>query len=132
MFSMIHPIDPTPTIRGIAAAKMEAPALLAVKFDTSGKLAVPSAGDFCIGIVLATTDAVAAGDEIDVQIKDIGYWMAGGTITKGAMLKTDATGKAVVAAAGDVVFAVALEDGTSGQPCKVMICHTVIPAAAGN
>ena len=127
---MNHAIDTTATMRGVAAADMDAPALLAVKIDGDGKFAVPAAGAFCIGIVLATTGSLKAGDELDVQIKDIGYWIAGGTVAKGALLKTDAAGKAVTAAAGDVVCAVALEAGTSGQPMKVMICHTTVPAAA--
>lgn len=126
---MNHVIDDTATIRGIAAAEMKEPAMLAVKIDAEGRFAVPAEGDFCIGIVLATTGSLKAGDELDVQIKDIGYWIAGGTVARGACLKTDAAGKAVTAAAGDVVMAVALEDGTADQPVKVMLCRTVMPSA---
>ena len=124
MTYLTHPIDNSPTIRGTAGAAISSPGLLAVKFDSSGNLILPAAGDPIIGIVLADEDAVAVGGPLHIQIKDITYWLAG------AAIKADATGKAVVAAAGDAVSAIALEAATSGAPCKVMICHTAIPAAA--
>ena len=126
---MTHPIDPTPTIVGEAAADMAAPALLAMKFDANGKLALPAAGDVCIGVVLATAGPVVADGRIDIQIKDIGYWLAGATVSKGALLMADATGKAVTASAGANAFAVALENGSAGLPVKVLICHTTLPEA---
>lgn len=130
MTYLTHPIDNSPTIRGTAGAAISSPGLLAVKFDSSGNLILPAAGDPIIGIVLADEDAVAVGGPLHIQIKDITYWLAGAAIKAGNMLKPDATGKAVVAAVGDAVSAIALEAATSGAPCKVMICHTAIPAAA--
>lgn len=124
-----HSYNPSPTIRGEVAADIAAPAMLAVKIDSNGKFALPKAGDFCIGIVLADTDDVKSGDPISVQIKDGTYWMAGGTFSRGAMLAADETGKAVAASAGDNVVAVALGDGASGKPVEVIICHTIIPQA---
>ena len=123
-----HAIDNSPTLYGVASAAIQNPAMLAVKFS-EGKLALPSAGDSVIGIVLADQDTVAAGGALHVQIKDICYWIAGGAIAAGDMLKTDAAGKCVKASAGEVVNAIALETGSTGKPCKVMICHTAIPAA---
>lgn len=123
-----HAIDNSPTLYGVASAAIQNPAMLAVKFS-EGKLALPSAGDSVIGIVLADQDTVAAGGALHVQIKDICYWIAGGAIAAGDMLKTDAAGKCVKASAGEVVNAIALEAGSTGKPCKVMICHTAIPAA---
>ena len=125
-----HAIDNSPTIRDTAGAAINTPGLLAVKFDTSGNLVLPSAGDPIIGIVLADEDTVAVGDPLHIQIKDITYWLAGAAIKAGDMLKPDATGKAIVATAGDAVSAIALEAAASGKPCKAMICHTAIPAAA--
>ena len=123
-----HAIDNSPTLYGVASAEIQTPAMLAVKFS-DGKLALPSAGDPIIGIVLADQDTAAAGDALHVQIKDICYWIAGGTVAAGDMLKTDAAGKCVKASAGEVVNAIALEAGDTGKPCKVMICHTAVPAA---
>ena len=124
-----HAYDNSPTICGASSAAITDPAMKAVKFS-SGKLALPSAGDPVIGIVLADQGDVAAGDTLHVQIKDICYWIAGGTFAAGDLLKTDASGKCVKATVGDVVNAIALEAGASGVPCKVFLQHTAVPAAA--
>lgn len=125
---MTHPIDNTPTIRGIAGADIAAPALLAVKFNSDGKLVLPAAGDPVIGIVLADENAVKTGDPLHIQIKDITYWIAGAVIAAGDMLKATAEGKCEPAAAGNVVNAIALEPAAAGDLCKVMITHTTVPA----
>lgn len=124
MSFLTHPIDNSPTIRGVAGADIENPALLAVKFDDNGNLTLPAAGDPIIGIVVADTDSVKAGEPLHVQIKDITYWQAGDAIKAGTMLKADATGKCVPAASGDTVDAIALEAAAAGDLCKVMIEHT--------
>lgn len=127
MSYITHSIDTSPTIRGMAASQITNPAMLAVKFDSNGKLVLPSAGDSVIGIALADQDTVEANGSLHVQIKEACYWIAGGSIIAGALLKTDANGKCVTAASGDVVNAIALEAAASGKPCKVFICHTVVP-----
>lgn len=124
MSFMTHPIDPSPTIRGVAGADIKNPALLAVKFDDDGKLVLPAAGSPIIGIVVADTDSVKTGDPLHVQIKDITYWQAGAAIKAGNMLKTDATGKCIPAATGEAVNAIALEAAAAGDLCKIMIAHT--------
>ena len=80
-----HAYDDSPTICAAASAAITDPAMKAVKFS-SGKLALPSAGDPVIGIVLADQGDVAAGDTLNVQIKDICYWIAGGTFAAGLKL----------------------------------------------
>ncbi len=124
MSFMTHPIDPSPTIRGVAGADIKNPALLAVKFDDNGKLVLPAAGDPIIGIVVADTDSVKNGEPLHIQIKDITYWQAGAAIKAGAMLKADANGKCVPAASGDKVNAIALDAVAAGDLCKIMIAHT--------
>lgn len=131
MSYMTHPIDNTPTIRGVAGAEIEAPAFLAVKFDADGKLVLPAAGDPIIGIVLADEEAVKTGDPLHIQIKDITYWIAAAAIKAGDMLKATADGKCTPASAGEVVNAIALEPAAAaGDLCKVMIAHTAVPASA--
>ena len=125
---MTHPMDNTPTIRGIAGADVENPALLAVKFDSDGKLVLPAAGDPIIGIVLADEHAMKVGHPLHIQIKDITYWIAGAEIKAGNMLKATAEGKCELAAAGDVVNAIALEPAAAGDLCKIVIAHTTVPA----
>ena len=116
-----HAINQSATIVGAAAAKLENPHLLAVKFDANGAFALPSAGDPCIGILLADSDTIEAGADVHVQIKDICYWTAGATIAAGSELAADAAGKAVVATSGAFIVAIALEDGTAGKPVMVQI-----------
>ena len=85
---------------------------------------VAEAGANAIGIVTPSSDdAVAAGDDLNVQVKDIGTWIAGEAVDAGAELTPDANGKAVEAAEGDFITAVALEAATAaGQRISVQIC----------
>lgn len=115
-----HAINESPIIHGAAGAAITNPAMLAVKFS-SGKFVLPSAGDPAIGIVLATAETVASGEGLDVQIKDICYWMGGGVIAAGSELAADAAGKAVVATSGAFIIAIALEDGVKDKPVKAQI-----------
>ena len=104
-----HAINPSPTICGEAAATIAAPALLAVKFDANGKFVLPSSGDPCIGIALANSEEVKAGDQLHVQIKDIGFWKTGAAVAAGAELAANAAGKAITATSGAFIMAIALE-----------------------
>lgn len=81
---------------------------------TDGKAALPSAGDNVIGIsIMETEEAIAAGEDVDIQIKDIGRWVAAEAVAVGDELATDATGKAVKAASGDFIVGVALSAATA-------------------
>lgn len=51
---------------------------------------------------------VAAGEDVDIQIKDIGYAIASAAIVKGAEVTATTGGLAKTAAAGDYVIGVAL------------------------
>lgn len=88
-----------------------------------GGLALPSAGEMAFGISLMTgEEEVLTGDDVTVQIKDIGKWVAGEEIAVGDLLTTDAEGKAVVAASGDFVMAVALSEALeAGTLVKMQI-----------
>ena len=127
-----HAYNPSPTIYGEASAKVEAPAMLAFAFDeATGKLKLPVAeGDFCVGIALASTDTVEAGDRLDVQIKDGCYWLAGEEIKRGYALMADTTGKAKKATKGNIL-AVALEDAQADKPCNVIIVRSTMGAGGG-
>ena len=61
-----------------------------------------------------------AGDDVDIQIKDIGYILAGGDIAKGDEV-TAASGLAAKAAAGNYVVGIALSAATNGEYCRVQI-----------
>lgn len=112
-------INESPVIVIKAAEAIENPQFLAVTAD--GKKA--TAGVNAIGIVTADCEEkVKAGDDMTVQIKDIGLWESGGVIAVGAELTSDAEGKAVTAASGNFITAIALTEATkAGQRVSVQI-----------
>lgn len=64
---------------------------------------------------------INAGDDVDIQIKDIGYVMAGGDIAKGAEVTAGANGVAVAAESGDYVVGIALSAASKDNYCRVQI-----------
>ena len=84
-----------------------------VKF-TDGKVQLPSAGEVPVGIVLLSEEeTVKTGDEVTVQVKDIGKWKAGAAVAIGDLLATDAEGLCQKVTAGQYIFARALSAATA-------------------
>lgn len=102
-----------------AGEEIPAPAFLAVGAD--GKVA--TAGKNAIGIVMpGCDDKVTVGDDLDVQIKDIGAWTAGAAVAYGDELAVGAGGKAVKATEKSFIVGIALEEATkAGQRIAVQI-----------
>lgn len=121
-------INDTPTIVGKATAAIADGAFLAAKFDANGGIVLAGAGQNAIGIMLATTPAsIAAGEDVNIQIKDIGFWKSGGVIAAGAELTANADGKAVTAVTTNYVNAIALEAATAAdQVIKVQVVKSGI------
>ena len=63
---------------------------------------------------------VNAGDDVDIQIKDIGYILAGGDITKGDEV-TASSGLAVKAESSNYVVGIALSAVAKDEYCRVQI-----------
>lgn len=106
-------INESPTVVFPAGEKLEAARGIALAIK-DGAVIKPEAGANVIGISLIETDEVVEqGDDVDIQIKDIGKWVAGEEITAGTELATNADGKAVAAKAGDFIVAVALSNALS-------------------
>lgn len=63
---------------------------------------------------------VNAGDDVDIQIKDIGYILADGNIAKGEEV-TASDGLAIKAEAGNYVVGIALSAVKKGEYCRVQI-----------
>lgn len=63
---------------------------------------------------------VAAGDDVDIQIKDIGYVLAGAAIAKGAEVMAS-TGLAIPATDDNYVVGVALSAAAKDEYCRVQI-----------
>lgn len=114
-------INDSATIVGAASAAINGGEFLAAKF-TSGKIAKCGvSGESAMGIIIPGQDSLAEGDDVTIQIKDIGYWKCAAVISAGAELMTDANGCAIVATSGGFILAIALEAGVSGQIIKVQI-----------
>lgn len=106
-------INDSPTIVLPAKDKIEKAQGIALMID-DGQLVKPTAGANVIGLSLFTNDeTIAAGDDVTVQVKDIGKWIAGGEVSVGDELTTNADGKAVKAETGNFITAVALSKATA-------------------
>lgn len=122
-------INTSATIVGKAASAITDPRGKAIKFDANGKLVLAStAGEAFVGIGIVTNDeAIQAGQDVDVQVKDMGVGLAGGAIAAGDPLGTDANGKLVkVTTTGDFVIGYALADAASGALVRLQIAKTYL------
>lgn len=115
-------INDSPTIVLPAGVKLENARGIALVI-AAGAVIKPAAGAHIIGISLIETDeTVEKGTDVDIQIKDIGKWVAGEEITVGTELATDANGNAVAAKTGDFIVGVALSNAAeAGTWIKVQI-----------
>ena len=100
-------------------------------FDKDGNVVLAADGSVVlVGIALIEAGAndisgvesgkVNAGDDVDIQIKDIGYILAGGDIAKGDEV-TASSGLAVKAEAGNYVVGIALSTAAKDDYCRVQI-----------
>lgn len=90
-----------------------------------------AAADAVLG-VLGEIDA-ASGDHVDVVMAGIAEVEYGGSVTRGALLTSDADGKAVAAApaagVNNRIIGTALESGVSGDIGSVLIAHSSMQGA---
>ena len=125
-------INQSVTIVAQAGAAIEDVRNRIVKFDENGNVALATAGtDIPVGIALieagynditgVTSGMVAAGDDVDIQIKDMGVVLAGATIKKGQEVSAGADGKAAVAASGNYVLGFALEGAEADEYLHIQI-----------
>lgn len=124
-------INQSVTIAEQAGAAIDDVRNLILKYDENGDVVVATDGTTpIVGIAIieagyndisgAEAGKVAKGDQVDVQIKDIGYILAGGAIKKGEEV-TATTGKATKAADGDYVIGVALSNAAENDYVRVQI-----------
>lgn len=124
-------INCSPTIVMQAGTAITAGPYTAVAVS-EGSVVSATASTVPFGLTLAEAeDAIAAGEDVTVQIKDCGKWKAGAAFAAGALLTSDANGCAVEATAGKFALAVALEAATAAnQVVNVQIVKAgYIPAA---
>lgn len=115
-------INESPTIVLPAGGRLENARGIALAVK-DGAVVKPAAGSHVIGLsIIETDETVEAGTDVDIQIKDIGKWVAGEEIAVGTELAADADGKAAAAKAGDFIVGVALSSASeAGTWIKVQI-----------
>ncbi len=124
-------INQSVTIVEQAGAKIEDVRNLIMAYDQDGKVVLAVDGSAVpVGIALieagindisgVESGKVNVGDDVDIQIKDIGYILAGGDIAKGNEV-TASGGLAVKAESGNYVVGIALSTVKEDEYCKVQI-----------
>lgn len=110
-------INESATIVEKAGAAIEDVRGLAMKYNSSGDVIPAStAGELIIGVgIITNAENITVGEDVDIQIKDIGLVKAGGTIDKGAEIMAGSDGRAIAATTGKFVIGIALEAATEGQ-----------------
>lgn len=101
-------INESPTITLPAGEKIEAAQGKAV-IISDGAVKVATAGANAIGVIpLSENEVIEKGEDVTIQVKDIGAWVAGEAIAVGDELSSNETGQAVKATNGSFITAVAL------------------------
>ena len=124
-------INQSVTIVEQAGAKIEDVRNLIMAYDQDGKVVLAVDGSAVpVGIALieagindisgVESGKVNVGDDVDIQIKDIGYILAGGDIAKGNEV-TASGGLAVKAESGNYVVGIALSAVVKDEYCRVQI-----------
>lgn len=126
-------INESVTITEVAGAAIADCRNRIMKYDANGNVVLAASGeDIPVGIALIeaglnditgeNSGKVADGDDVDIQIKDIGYVLAGEEITKGGEITAGADGVAMAAKSGNYVVGIALSSvEKAGEYCRVQI-----------
>ncbi len=125
-------INQSVTIAEKAGADIADVRNLILKYDEDGNVVIAANGTApLLGLSIieggyndisgAESGKVKKGDDLEIQIKDIGYAIASAEIKKGQEVTATTGGKAAVAKAGEYVIGVALNSVSAGGYCKVQI-----------
>ena len=125
-------INPSPTLVEVAGADIADCRNRIMKYDENGKVALATAGtDIPLGIAIIEagynditgqeSGKVVKGDDVDIQIKEMGVVIAGVEIKKGQEISSGADGLAAVAASGDYVLGIAVSNATVGGFLRIQI-----------
>ncbi len=108
-------INTSSVVAETVGAELENGAFCAVKYDKNGNVVLcDTVGELTAGILLPeTTQKISAGEDVTVQIKDIGLCKAGAEIKKGQELMTDVQGRVIPVTAGKFVIGYAMASATA-------------------
>ncbi len=104
----------------------------AMAYDGSGNVILAADGTKpIIGIALIeagqndisgiNSGKVAANEDVDIQIKDIGFILTGAEIAKGVEVTAGAGGLGAAAGTGDYVVGIALDAAEKDDYCRIQI-----------
>ena len=125
-------INQSPTIVEKAGVEIADCRNRIMKYDENGNVVLATAGtDMPVGIALIEagynditgieSGKVAANDQVDILVKDMGVVLAGATIKKGQEVASGSDGLAAVASSGDYVLGIALEAAEADEYVAIQI-----------
>lgn len=125
-------INQSVTIAEKAGADIADVRNLILKYDEDGNVMIAANGTTpLLGLSIieggyndisgAESGKVKKGDDLEIQIKDIGYAIASTEIKKGQEVTATIGGKAAVAKAGEYVIGVALNSVSAGGYSRIQI-----------
>lgn len=103
-------INPSPTLAEKSGAVILNGQALALKYNDLGEVVqCDTEGEVIAGILMPDcSNVINKGDDVSIQIKDIGMGKSGAAINKGDVLMVDATGRLIPATAGKFIVGYAL------------------------
>lgn len=125
-------INQSVTITEKAGAEIGDVRNLILKYDSDGNVVLATDGTVpLLGLAIieagyndisgVESGKVNKGEDVDIQIKDIGFVIASAEIKKGQEVTATTGGKGKAAAAGDYVIGVALNSVSAGGYSKLQI-----------
>ena len=113
-----------------------------LKYDADGNAVLAEAGtDLPVGVAIIEagyndisgndSGKVKKGEDVDIQIKDMGYAIAGADIKKGQEVSASAGGTVSPAAAGNYVLGIALCEASKDAYCRIQIVKYQKAGASG-
>ena len=125
-------INQSVTIAEKAGADIADVRNLILKYDEDGNVVIAANGTApLLGLSIieggyndisgAESGKVKKGDDLEIQIKDIGYAIASAEIKKGQEVTATTGGQAAVAKAGEYVIGVALNSVSAGGYSRIQI-----------
>lgn len=125
-------INPSPTIVEQAGVEIADVRNRIMKYDENGNAVLATAGtDIPVGIAIieagyndisgVNSGKVMPGEDVDILVKDMGVVLAGATIKKGQEVAAGADGLAAVAASGNYVLGIALDNAEANEFLQIQI-----------